>query len=227
MEILEAINSRKSIRKFKPDPVSKATLRKILETAVRAPSSENTQPWEFYVLSGEVLDRVRSGNLEKLRNFEMPPQEMHHILVERPKGSVYRRRQVEIAKQLFSLMEIAREDKAMRARWMERGFRYFDAPAAVIITADKSLPLEGSFLDVGAVMQNICLAALEFGLHTCIENQGITYADVVRSQGKIPEDKRLMAAIAIGYPDWTFPANHVESPRESIDEVVTWCGFDH
>lgn len=226
MDILDAIKTRKSIRKFKPEPVSKDIITKILEAAVRAPSAENTQPWEFYVLAGEVLDRVCKANVEKLRNFEMPPEEMHHLLVERPKGSVFRNRQIEIAKQLFTLMDIPREDKKKRAQWMERGFRYFDAPAAIVITADKSLPLEGAYLDVGLVVQNICLAALGFGLHTCIENQGITYADVVRKFANIPDSRRLTAALAIGYPDWDFPANQVESTREPIDNLVSWCGFE-
>ncbi len=226
MDILEAIKRRKSIRKFKPESISKDVLKEILEISARAPSAENTQPWEFYVLTGKVLDQVCKANVEKTKNFEMPPEEMHHILVERPKGGIYRNRQIEIAKQLFKLMDIPREDKAKRAEWMERGFRYFDAPAAIIIVADHTLPIEGTYLDVGSVMQNICLAALHFGLHTCIENQGITYADVVRKYANIPDTKRLMAAIAIGYPDWDFPANKVESPREPIDNVLTWCGSE-
>ncbi|MBU0992818.1 MAG: nitroreductase [Proteobacteria bacterium] len=225
MEIVEAIRTRKSIRKFKPQPVSKEMLKEILEIAVRAPSAENTQPWEFFVLAGEVLDKVKTDNITKVRNFEIPPDEMAHILVERPKGSVYRNRQIDIAKQLFSLMDIPREDKAKRASWMERGFRYFDAPAAIIIAGETSLPVHGSYLDAGAVMQNICLAALHFGLHTCIENQGVTYSDVIRKHANIPATKRLMAAIAIGYADWDFPANKVQSDREPIEKSVTWCGL--
>ncbi|RPJ82891.1 MAG: nitroreductase, partial [Deltaproteobacteria bacterium] len=62
-------------------------------------------------------------------------------------------------------------------------------------------------------------------LHTCIENQGVTYADVVREVARIQDSKRLMAAIAIGYPDWGFPANQVQSEREPIDNIVTWCGI--
>lgn len=225
MDVLEAIRTRKSIRKFKVETIPKEVLRSILEIAARAPSAENTQPWEFYVLAGEVLENVRKGNVEKVRNAELPPAEMNHILVERPKGSVYRNRQIEIAKQLFKLMDIERHDMVKRMEWLERGFRYFDAPAAIIIVGDKTLPIEGSYLDVGAVMQTICLAALGFGLHTCLENQGITYANVVRKYAGIPETKRLIAAIAIGYPDWDFPANKVESTREPIDEVITWCGI--
>jgi nitroreductase len=225
MEIKDALRTRKSIRKFTSQPVPKEILRKILELAARAPSAENTQPWEFFVLAGEVLDQIRAGNVEKVRNHELPPEEMHHILVERPKGSIYRQRQVEIGKQLFSLMDIAREDTVKRAAWTERGFRYFEAPAAIIIVAEKSLPIQGTYLDVGAVMQNICLAALDSGLYTCIENQGITYSDVLRKYAHIPDSKRLMAAIAIGYPDWDFPANKVQSRREPIDNVITWCGI--
>ena len=225
MELQDAIRGRKSIRHFLPKPVARETLREILELAARAPSAENTQPWEFYVAAGEILDKIRAENVEKVRNAEMPPPEMHHILVERAKGSIFRERQVQIGKELFRLMDIQRDDTAKRAAWRERGFRYFDAPAAIIVVADKSLPVEGTFLDVGGVMQTICLAALDFGLHTCIENQGITYSDVVRKHADIPDTKRLVIAVAIGYPDWDFPANKVESRREPIDNVITWRGI--
>jgi nitroreductase len=225
MDIVEAIKTRKSIRKFTSDPISKDTIRKILEIASRAPSAENTQPWEFVVASGDLLDKMRQKNVEKIRNFELPPEDMAHLLIERPKGSIFRNRQIEIAKQLFALMDIPRKDLKKRADWLERGFRYFDAPAVIIITADKSLSIQGTYLDVGSVTQNICLTALNYGLHTCIENQGITYSDVIREITGVPDSKRLMAAIAIGYPDWEFPANQAQSEREPIDNIVTWCGI--
>jgi len=225
MDIVEAIRTRKSIRKFKSDPVGKSTIREILEIASRAPSAENTQPWEFTVITGDLLDRLREENVKKIKEFAVPPKEMEYLMVERPKGSIYRKRQVEIAKKLFKLMDIPREDLEKRASWLERGFRYFEAPVAIIITADKSLSIQGSYMDVGSVMQNICLAALNYGLHTCIENQGITYSDVLRQLIGIPDSKRLIAAIAIGHPDWEFPANKVESDREPVDNIITWCGF--
>ena len=223
MEIIEAIKTRKSIRRFKPDPVSREVLRELLEIAARAPSAENAQPWEFFVVGGEILDHIRKENIDNLHNFVIPPEEMSYILAEKPKNSIYRQRQIDIAKQLFKLMNIPREDKVKRAAWMENGFRYFDAPAAILIAADKSFTIQGAYLDVGLVTQTICLAALHFGLHTCIENQGITYSDVVRKHANIPDTKRLICAIAIGYPDWDFPANNVMSVREPIDNIVTWC----
>jgi len=222
MDITDAIKTRKSIRKFKTDPVPQEIIREILETSVRAPSAENTQPWEFVVLGGTVLENIKKANVEKIRNYELPPKEMEHVMVTRPKDSIYRKRQVEIGKKLFELMGIAREDKDERGAWLERGFRYFDSPVAIVIMMDSSLPEPGAFLDIGMVTQNICLAALEYGLHTCIENQGVTYSDAIRKYADIPDSKKLVVAVALGYPDWDFPANSIESEREPIDNTVLW-----
>jgi nitroreductase len=180
----------------------------------------NTQPWEFVVVSGEKLDRLRTAIVGKLKSGEdMQPD---HLVVGWPNEGMYRKRQVALAKQLFKAMDIPREDKKKRAWWLERGFRFFDAPAAVIIVSDKALTEAGPLLDIGAVMQNICLAALEWGLGTCIEDQGILYPEVVRKLTGIPASKRLIIAIAMGYPDLDFPANRIRSEREPAENLTTW-----
>jgi nitroreductase len=224
MDILEALTTRKSVRGFKPDPIPREVLEEILQTAGRAPSAVNSQPWEFFVLAGDVIERVKKGNVERFRSGAPPDPE--HKVMGWPPGSVYRRRQVTLAKQLFHLMEIPRGDAERNAQWVERGFRFFDAPAAIIIVVDQSIVEKAPLLDVGAVMQSICLAALGHGLGTCIEDQGVTYPQVVRNAAGIPESKRIVISIAIGRPDWSFPANRVESDRESIGDITTWCGFD-
>jgi nitroreductase len=224
MDIAEAIRKRKSIRGFRPDPIPRGVLSEILETASRAPSAVNSQPWEFFVLAGGVLENVRRGNVEKLRS-EAPPNP-EHAVSGWPPDSVYRERQVALAKQLFQLMEIAKEDKQKKMQWMERGIRFFDAPAAIIIAIDQAITPRAPLLDIGAVMQSICLAALDYGLGTCIEDQGVTYPEVVREFAGIPESKRMMISIAIGYPDWDFPANKVETVREPLGNTTTWCGFE-
>ena len=223
MNIIEAINSRKSIRGFKSDSVDQATITKILETAVRAPSAMNTQPWEFFVITGDVLDAMRTKIVEKLNAGA--PMQPDHLVVGWPPDSIYRDRQVGLAKQLFKLMDIQREDKEKRASWLERGFRFFDAPVVVIVVTDKSLSESGPLFDIGAVVQSFCLAALEFGLGTCIEDQGVLYPEVARELAGIGDTKRLMIAIAIGYPDPNFPANQIHSEREAVDKITTWVGF--
>jgi nitroreductase len=224
MDVIEAVKKRKSIRGYKPDPVPKDVLEQILELASHAPSAMNTQPWEFIVLTGEVLENVRRSNIELLNSGAPPTPE--HVVAGWPRESIYRQRQVDLAKQLFQLMDIPREDKEKRAKWLERGFRYFDAPAAIILSTDRCLGESGPLLDIGAVIQTICLTALHFGLGTCIEDQGTMYPAVLRKYAHIPESKRIVIAVAIGYPDWDFPANKVGSEREPIKNVTTWLGFD-
>ncbi len=224
MDVLDAIRKRKSIRGFRPDPVPKEILEQVLDVACRAPSAMNTQPWEFFVLAGRPLDRIRERNIECLR-AGIPPQP-EHLVVGWPQDSVYRARQVELAKGLFLLMGIQREDRARRQEWMERGFRYFDAPAAVVVVADKALTESGPLIDIGALLQNFCLAALAFGLGTCIEDQGVMYPSVLREIAAIPASKRILMAVAVGYPDWQFPANALETSREPASNLTTWVGFD-
>jgi nitroreductase len=50
---LEAIAARRSIRKFKPDPVPDEAIQAILTAATQAPSAKNRQPWRFVVVRGE------------------------------------------------------------------------------------------------------------------------------------------------------------------------------
>jgi len=223
MDIIEAIHQRKSIRGFKPDPVSKDILSKIMESACKAPSAMNTQPWEFIVITGEVLNKLKSTLVEKLNNSE--PMQPEHQVVSWSNDSIYRKRQIELAKGLFKLMDIPREDKKKRAEWMERGFRFFDAPVGILMLTDNSLSDSGPLLDIGAAMQNICLAALNFGLGTCIEDQSVLYPEVLKKIVDIPDNKRIIIAIAIGYPDWDFPANKLSIGRESLDNNTRWIGF--
>ena len=223
MDVVEAIWSRKSIRAFKPEPVSKQVLEEILEAACRAPSALNTQPWEFYVIGGDVLKEVCEENIKHLKAGA--PLELEVAESAFPRDSVYRKRQVELAKQLFRLMGIARGDEERRTEWTQRGFRHFDAPAAIIIVQDESLSGAGPLMDIGSLMQSICLAALQYGLGTCIARQGVYYPDVLRKAAGIPKSKKIVIAIAIGTPDWDFPANAVETDREGVDAITTWVGF--
>ncbi|MFH1085498.1 MAG: nitroreductase family protein [Chloroflexota bacterium] len=59
MDTLQAIFSRRSIRKYKPQPVPAADLKQILEAGRQAPSAANRQPWHFVVVTdAEQRQRV-------------------------------------------------------------------------------------------------------------------------------------------------------------------------
>ena len=220
----DVVMGRRSIRGFKREPVPKAVIREVLEMAMRAPSSHNTQPCNFYVVTGEPLDRIRKGNTE--RNLAGVP-DSREFRTHGGYAEAHRRRQIEVAKQLFGVMGIAREDMAGRQDWVLRGFRQFDAPVSIVVTYDRAI--HGSDIapfDCGAVTNAIVNAAWSRGLGCVINSQGIMQSPVVREHAGIAEDQVIMICVAMGWPDDSFPANAVVSLRKSVDEAAVFVGFE-
>jgi nitroreductase len=215
---------RRSIRGYRNQPVPRAVLEEIITIAQRAPSSMNTQPWHFHVLTGAPLERIRAGNTEKMMAGSAIDRE---ITLNHGYEGTHRDRQVEIAVQLFEAMGIARDDKARRQDWVMRGFRQFDAPVSVVITVDRELANDTiAHFDCGAVTYGLVLAAWSKGLGTVINGQGIMQSSVVRENADIPADQVIMTCVAMGYPDEDFVANHVQSRRADTGAVASFVGFD-
>lgn len=224
MHFDEVVVGRRSVRGYKPQPVPRELIEEILALAIRAPSSLNSQPWNFYVITGEPLDRIRRGNTERTLAGHPDSREFRKG---NPYTGVHRERQVGVAKQLFAAMGIAREDKDKRQDWVLRGFRQFDAPVCVIITYDRALDgSDDAPFDCGAVATLLVNAAWSRGLGAVINSQGIMQSPVVREHAGIPDDQVIMKAVALGWPDETFPANAVVSERKTVDEAATFVGFD-
>jgi len=223
MEYEDLVRERRSIRGYKSAPVPKELILEIIEVASGAPSSMNTQPWHFHVVTGDPLDRIRAGNTERMMAGAKPQRE---IPVEGNYDGVHRDRQVEIAYQLFDAMGIT-DDRAMRRDWMMRGFRQFDAPVSIVVTYDRDLQLAtvGHF-DLGAVTYGLVLAAWDRGLGTVINGQGIMQSAVVREHANIPEDEVIMTCVAMGWPNDDFAANDVKAHRVPADQLVSFVGFD-
>ena len=223
MKLLEAIKSRKSVRAFKPDPVPQKALTELLDVARWSPSSTNTQPWEFFILTGEVLDKLNHTMVEKVRSGILKPQpepdtEMFAI----PAKGPYAKRQGEFMKQFLDLLE-PEEGKNKMQKWFELSVSNYGAPAFIIIVADKSA--SGWFIfDIGLITQTIALAAQEYGLGTCIMGGAALSPEETRRIANIPESKRMIIGIAIGYPDWESPINGLRTDREPIEKLVTWRG---
>ena len=224
MQFDEVMLGRRSIRGYKPDPVPRKLIEEVLTLAMRAPTSMNTQPWHFYVITGEPLNRIRAGNTERMvagvpqsREFRTGPAF----------AGVHRERQIGVAKQLFSAMGIARDDKDARQDWVLRGFRQFDAPVCVIVTYDRDVDgSDDSPFDCGGVANALVNAAWSRGLGTVINSQGIMQSPVVREHAGIAADQVIMKSIALGWPDHSFPANAVVSERKPIEEAAVFVGFD-
>ena len=224
MQFDDVVFGRRSIRGYKPDPVPRHVIEEVLALAMRAPTSMNTQPWHFYVITGEPLDRIRAGNTE--RNLAGVPHS-REFRIGQPFAGKHRERQIGVAKQLFSAMGIARDDKDARQDWVMRGFRQFDAPVCVIITYDRDLHgSDDTPFDCGGVANALVNAAWSRGLGTVINSQGIMQSPVVREHAGIAADQVIMKSIALGWPDFTFPANAVVSERKPVEEATVFVGFE-
>jgi nitroreductase len=191
---------------------------------MRAPSSYNTQPWRFYVLTGDPLDRLRRGAVQRTIEGVAPSRE---VRIGEAAAGAHRARQIEIAKQLFAAMGIERQDQESRQDWVMRGFRQFDAPVSVIVTYDRSL--QGGDIasfDCGGVVNALVNAAWSRGLGCVINSQGIMHSAEVRAHAGVCDEEVIMIAVAMGFPDDAFPANAVVSTRKPLEEAVVLVGFE-
>ncbi|MDY7018444.1 MAG: nitroreductase [Nitrospirota bacterium] len=223
MDVVQAMHQRKSIRGFLPTPVPKEVIVEVLEAAVRAPSSENIQPWKFYVLGGKVLETLKDKVMEQIESGKVPePEFPTYMTMNLPQK--YRSRMVELGKALFGLAGIERHDMEGRRLWYSKMMRFFEAPNAIVITVDEEISTFSSIFSIGCVTMAIALAALPFGLGTCIQHAGVLYPDVIREVAKIPKTEKIVMSIAIGYPDPAFKANRLVSPRVPLEEVATFLG---
>jgi nitroreductase len=224
MDYNNIVHERRSIRGYQQKPVPRELIEEIIDLAKRAPSSMNTQPWHFHVITGEPLERIRKGNTEKMMSGSAVDRE---IKMNHGYEGPHRERQIEIAVQLFEAMGIARDDKPKRLDWVMRGFRQFDAPVSIVITVDKALADDTiAHFDCGAATYGLVLAAWSKGLGSVINGQGIMQSSVVRENANIPEDEVIMTCVAMGYPSDEFVANDVKSRRVANEQVASFVGFD-
>jgi nitroreductase len=222
MDVIDAVRERKSIRAFKPDPVSKDLLIKIIEPALQAPSWANTQPWEFAVAAGKKLKEIQDGFLKRgmkepksevARPYEFPEPYMSRIRALQPKDR----------------KEMTREEMEERTKI---NFRHYGAPACIYLLVGKSFFQQSgginawALYDCGSAVQNIMLLATSNGLGTVAQAQAVIYPDIIRKALNIPANKLIALGIAIGYPDWDDPATDMDTSREPFDRVVKFYGFE-
>ena len=224
MQLDQAMQERRSIRGFTKQPVPRDVLEEVIALANRAPSSMNTQPWHLHVLTGEPLEQVREGNTSRMLGGVAPSREIEDYAAYEGE---HRKRQIEIAVQLFEAMGIERHDAERRQDWVMRGFRQFDAPVSIVVCFDKSL-LNNTIahFDTGAMTYGLVLAAWSKGLGAVINGQGIMQSPVVREVANIPEDQVILTCVALGWPDEDFIANSVVSRRRPIENTTRFLGFE-
>jgi len=194
MNTLEAIAARRSIRRFKPDPIPEEALSAILNAACLAPSGKNRQPWRFVIVK------------------EDQRPEMIRILHE----GINR--------------VVGRSDDPGSSEWTAHVME--QAPVTVFVFNPDGLhpwlahSISQNFSElvdtqsVGAAIQNMLLAALEFGLGSLwICDVFYAYEELCEWLGfgaSRGEAGQMIAAISFGYPDEAPAAR----PRKPLSELA-------
>ncbi|MBU2498140.1 MAG: nitroreductase [Proteobacteria bacterium] len=222
MDTADCILTRKSVRAYKATPVPKALLTKILNEAKRSPSCANTQPWEFAVFGGEVMEEMRKAYRERFLSGGEAKPEIPYPFNAWPEP--YLSRRMALSKGQHQLLGIDSNNKEQVQQFWLRGYSFFGAPNGIIIYIGDNLPT-WSVLDVGIILQSILLLAHNYGLGCCAQLQMVAYPDIIRKLINIPASKKIVVGLSIGYPDEKDIINKSVTERLALGEMVTWHGI--
>lgn len=195
--MLKEITERRSIRKYKNEPVSMNDIETILQAGIYAPSAKNRQPWKFYVYSEnkkrELLDVMESGLIRERDVRRLLPNS-HHGLSD-----------------AFNTLRIMREAPILIIVENTNGkspYTEIDVDSRVTEICDT--------LSIGASIQNIILTATELGYGTLwIANTCFAYEELVKFANI---EGQLVGAILLGVSN----EKPSQRPRKQFKDVVVF-----
>ncbi len=215
MDLIKAIQERKSFRAFTSDPIPGEIIREILKLATQAPSAINLQPWEFIVVTGEEKERLSRRLIKAYREKQIScgPGNVKPM----PKTVTQRgAKTLQLMNPFFEEMGV-NPDQFIN----EGSCNFYGAPAAILICLDDAFP-KSRLVDIGIVLGYLILIAHDFNLGTCPIGLITAYEDEIKDLLNIPENKMVVIGLALGYPDLQNPINRFKSPRDDLTLFVRW-----
>ncbi len=216
MNVTDAVHARRSTRAFLSDPVPDETIRTLLETASRAPSGGNLQPWRIYVINGDTMTRLRA-HLAEAEPMETPGYEIYPADLWEP----YRTNRYQTGERLYEALGIPRDEKAARFAQLARNGDWFGAPAGIYCYIDRRMG-RPQWSDLGMFLQTFMLLATEAGLATCAQEFWTMRQQAVGDFVGAPDDWMLFCGVAIGTADPDAAVNTLVTDRQELTE---WAVF--
>jgi nitroreductase len=214
MDVLQAIQERRSARAYLDRPVEKETLEKLISYASQAPSAINIQPWELVVVSGEERKRLSRVLVKRMRerNISCGPGAKRPLpghFVERQRGL------------LEDMLPNLPEGTGFQDFINEGSCNFYGAPTAILIMIDKVFS-SARLTDIGIILGYLVLAAHAMGLATCPIGLITAFDEDIREQLNLSEDKEVVIGIAVGYRNPSSGVNKVRTERAPLKEWVKW-----
>jgi nitroreductase len=213
----ELLDERYSCRAYRPDPVPRPIIDRVLTAAQRTASWCNSQPWQVVIASGEAKEQFRkliyteaASGAGDDHDFT-PPREYLGVYLERRRESGF---------QLYNTLGIARGDKAAYGRQALENYNFFGAPHVAIIHTDEALGIYGA-IDCGAYVGNFLLAAQALGLGTIPQAALARHSGLIRRHFKLGDDRRVVCGISFGFPDTDHKINSYRTSRAGLVDAVT------
>lgn len=218
MELFEALLKRTSKRDFEDKPVPKETIDKILSASLRAPSWANSQPWEIAVSTGKTSELIKSRIYKLASNDDPgnPDFPFPTLWPDKQNANMF-----EMGKLLYESLDVSRDDAAKRKDIALYNYDFFGSQTAVFIYVDEKLG-HYSILDCGMLIQNILLAAHDLGLGACPQAYLVAYPDVLREMFNLPESKKFLLGISIGFYKKDSAANNIKTSRVELKDAVKY-----
>jgi len=197
------------------DPVPREKIEEILRISILAPSAINLQPWEFVVVTGEEKERLSRKLIKAYREKQIScgPDAV------KPLPKTYSKRGAETLRLMTPFLEEmgVQSDQLVN----EGSCHFYGAPTTVILCQDDAFP-KARFVDIGLILGYLLLTAHDFGLGTCPIGLVTAYEEEIKDLLNIPENKNVVIAVALGYPDLQSPLNRFKSPRDDLSAFVRW-----
>jgi nitroreductase len=212
----ELLAERYSCRAFKPEPVPRPIIERILKAAQRTASWCNSQPWQVVIASGEARERFRKEIYAKASSLahddgDFPfPREYRGVYLERRRESGF---------QLYNTLGIPRGDRVAYAKQALENFNFFGAPHVAIIHTDEALGVYGA-IDCGAYVGNFMLAAQALGLGVIAQAALAHQSGLIRRHFNLGEDRRVVCGISFGFADRDHRINSYRTSRASIADAA-------
>ncbi len=109
-------------------------------------------------------------------------------------------------------------DPEMVIKAKKANFNFYHAPHAIYLFQDATLS-QWSLFDMGLFAQSLMLAANAMGFATVPQAFVTDYAKEVKEHLGIPDTKRLILGLSLGYPDMDSPANAYRTERSDTDSI--------
>ena len=220
MQTLDALKNRKCIRDFLPKQIPQDIFEKLFEAAKLTPSSKNTQPWKIAVVSGQKKIDLMNKILNACENGEKPRMEYNYD-GDTPLEGELKERAIKCGHDLYTALNISREDKEKRIKQWKKNYISFDSPSAIFIFKYPTDSIS-SYMDCGMLVQSILLAATDLGLATCPQASLGHYPDIVKKELTDFDDCTLICGIAIGYKNTSAAVNNYRTERQSIKNFISF-----